>query len=345
MSKTKIICTIGPASEKPAILLAMISAGMDVARLNFSHGNHEEHQQRLNVIRELSGKAGHEVKILQDLEGLRIRIGTFKDGTRTSIEVKQKQIVVLTNQEIVSDFEIIPLDFLGPLPAINSGDFIYIDDGNIALQAIDVSEKFAKCEIVVPGDIKEHKGVNIPNANFPPQDITEKDRLDLEFGIKNRVDFIAQSFVQGQQDIINVRDNISKYGFECQLIAKIENGRGVENLAEIMDVSDGIMIARGDLGVSLPIYEVPILQKRIIKICGQKRKFVITATQMLESMTGNPRPTRAEVSDVANAVLDGSDYVMLSGETAIGEYPVETVSMMKKIINYTERPQDNYELI
>jgi pyruvate kinase len=337
MSRTGIICTIGPSSEKPEILQAMISAGMDIARLNFSHGNHKEHQQRLDVIRKLSRETRHEVKILQDLEGLRIRIGTFKDRSRTSIEVKRRQIVLLANQEVVGDHELIPLDYKGPLHAIHVGDFIYIDDGNIALRAIDVSARFVQCEVVVPGDIKEHKGVNIPNASFPSQGLTEKDRLDLEFGIENRVDFIAQSFVRNKQDIIGIRDVISRDGFGCQLIAKIENKNGVENLAEILDVSDGIMIARGDLGVSLPIYEIPILQKKIIKSCGQSGKIVITATQMLESMTTSQRPTRAEVSDVANAVLDGSDYVMLSGETAIGEYPVETVRMMKNIIDYTEQ--------
>ncbi len=342
MSKTGIICTIGPSSENPAILRAMIGAGMNVARLNFSHGNHQEHQQRLDVVRRLSGEAGRDVKILQDLEGLRVRIGTFKDKTRTSFVLKQKQIVILTNREMGGDREMIPLDYQGSLHAIAAGDFIYIDDGNIALKVIDVVENFVRCEVVVPGEIKEHKGVNIPDADFPFQGVTEKDRLDLEFGLKNKVDFIAQSFVRDRQDIIAIRDFISRQGFGCQLIAKIENRTGVENLENILDVSEGLMIARGDLGVSLPIYEIPVLQKKIIKVCGQRGKIVITATQMLESMTGNPRPTRAEVSDVANAVLDGSDYVMLSGETAIGKYPVETVGMMKKIIDYTERAPGFY---
>jgi pyruvate kinase len=337
MSKTGIICTIGPSSEKPAILKAMIDAGMDIARLNFSHGNHKEHQQRLDVIRTLNRESRHDVKILQDLEGMRIRIGTFRDRSRTSILLKQRQIVILGHQEVVGDYETIPLDYHGPLHAIHADDFIYIDDGNIALRAIDVSEQFVQCEVVVPGDVKEHKGVNIPNASFPFQGLTEKDRRDIEFGIENKVDFIAQSFVRDKQDVTDIRDVISRSGYSCQLIAKIENKDGVTNLASIMDVADGIMIARGDLGVSLPIYEIPILQKKIIKICAQNGRIVVTATQMLESMTTNQRPTRAEVSDVANAVLDGSDYVMLSGETAIGEYPVETVSMMKNIIDYTER--------
>jgi pyruvate kinase len=184
----------------------MINAGMDVARLNFSHGNHDEHQRRLDVIRQLSRETGHEVKILQDLEGLRIRIGTFKNRSRTSIALKEKQIVLLSKQEIDGDYETIPLDYPGPLHAINSGDFIYIDDGNIALKVVDVSEKFVRCEVVVSGEIKEHKGVNIPNANFPSQGLTEKDRHDIEFGIKNRVDFIAQSFVRDKQDIVRIRD-------------------------------------------------------------------------------------------------------------------------------------------
>ena len=335
MSKTGIICTIGPSSDSPATLMGMMDAGMDIARLNFSHGNHDEHQRRLDVIWKLNRETGREVKILQDLEGMRIRIGAFKKGTRTTMVLKEGQIVLLANQEIDSDHETIPLDYDGSLEVIKVGNFVYIDDGNIALKVIDVSENSVKCEVAVSGEIKEHKGVNIPDAIFPSRGLTEKDRLDLAFGIENRVDFIAQSFVRNEQDIVGIRDVISKDNFTCKLIAKIENREGVENLTEILNASDGIMVARGDLGVSLPIYEIPILQKKIIKTCGQKGKIAITATQMLESMTGNLRPTRAEVSDVANAVLDGSDYVMLSGETAIGEYPVETISMMKKIIDYT----------
>ncbi|MFH2037031.1 MAG: pyruvate kinase [Candidatus Zixiibacteriota bacterium] len=343
MSNAKIICTVGPASEKPDVLEAMITAGMNIARLNFSHGTHDQHQQRLDVIRKLSGDMGREVRILADLEGLRIRIGDFKDKTRTAIKIKPKQIVTLSNQDMADQSEIIPLDYHGSLMVINPDDFIYIDDGNIALKVIDVTEQSVRCEVVIAGDIKEHKGINIPNADFPSQGLTKKDRRDLEFAIKNKVDFIAQSFVREKRDITIIGEVMAENNFECQLVSKIENKDGVKNLAEIIDVSDGIMIARGDLGVSLPIYEIPILQKKIIRICLQNKKIAITATQMLESMTENLRPTRAEVSDVANAVLDGTDYVMLSGETAVGKYPVETVAMMQKVIDYTEQSENNFD--
>ncbi|MFQ6007733.1 MAG: pyruvate kinase, partial [Candidatus Zixiibacteriota bacterium] len=210
-------------------------------------------------------------------------------------------------------------------------------------KTFEVTEQFVRCEVVVPGRVKERKGINIPDAKFPSRKLTEKDCLDLQFGIQNKVDFIAQSFVRNRRDIADIRKFLAASNFDCQIIAKIENKEGIENLDEILDVADGIMIARGDLGVSLPIYEVPILQKMIIKKCRQYGKITITATQMLESMTLNFRPTRAEVSDVANAIIDGSDYVMLSGETAIGKYPVEVVSMMKKIIDFTEQSLDSRE--
>jgi pyruvate kinase len=345
MAKTGIICTIGPSSEKTGTLREMIEAGMSVARLNFSHSNRMDHQRRIDTLRRLNREYACNVKILQDLEGFRIRIGSFEDRAGGTIELREKQIVFLSNQTIRHDYETIPLDYRGPLQVIKTGDFIYIDDGNIALKATNVTETFVQCKVVIPGSLKEHKGVNIPDARFPFKGLTEKDRLDLQFGIKNKVDFIAQSFVRNRQDIADIKDFIAENNFSCRSIAKIENKDGIENLDEILDVADGIMVARGDLGVSLPIYEVPILQKMIIKKCKQQKKIVITATQMLESMTENLRPTRAEVSDVANAILDGSDYVMLSGETAIGKHPVETISMMKKIIDFTEQPLASNENI
>ncbi|PKK82961.1 MAG: pyruvate kinase [candidate division Zixibacteria bacterium HGW-Zixibacteria-1] len=339
MAMTGIICTIGPSSDKDNMLGEMIEAGMNVARLNFSHGNHGDHQKRIDALGRLNRESAGNVRIMQDLEGFRIRIGSFEDRAADTIELKEKQIVFLSNQITKHDSDTIPLDYQGSLQVIKAGDFIYIDDGNIALRATNVTENSVQCEVVNPGILKEHKGVNIPDARFPFKGLAEKDRHDLEFGIKNKVDFIAQSFVRSRQDITDIRDFISKTNFSCQLIAKIENKDGIENLDEILDVADGIMVARGDLGVSLPIYEVPILQKMIIKKCEQRGKTVITATQMLESMTENLRPTRAEVSDVANAILDGSNYVMLSGETAVGKHPVETISMMKKIIDFTEQSQ------
>lgn len=337
MRNAGIISTIGPSSESSDTLREMIAAGMSVARLNFSHSNHTDHQKRIDNLKELRGNPSSGVKILQDLEGFRIRIGSFKAETGGIIELRKKQTVLLGNRASSREDQAIPLDYRGSLRVIQPGDFIYIDDGNIALKTIHASDTSVQCEVVIPGDLKEHKGVNIPNAKFPFEGLTEKDRRDVQFGIKNEVDFIAQSFVRNKKDIVDIRDFIADHNYSCPLIAKIENKDGIENLDEILDVADGIMVARGDLGISLPIYEVPILQKTIIKKCRQINKFVITATQMLESMTEHSRPTRAEVSDVANAILDGSDYVMLSGETAVGKHPVETIRMMKKIVDFTEQ--------
>jgi pyruvate kinase len=339
MRKTGIICTIGPSSSKANILKGMAEAGMNLARLNFSHGAHQDHQKRIKTIKRINTEYSLDVKILQDLEGFRIRIGEFNDNKNGAVQLTEKQVVVLSNQKINSEYPVIPLDYQGTLTAIKPGNDIYIDDGNILLRAVKVTKKYVNCLVVIPGNLKEHKGVNIPEAEFPFTDLGEKDRNDLEFGIANGVDFVAQSFVRNKQDMIDLRNIISARNYDCKLIAKIENQDGLKNVDEILDVSDGIMVARGDLGVSLPIYEVPIFQKRIIKKCRERNKIAITATQMLESMIINYRPTRAEVSDVANAILDGSDYVMLSGETAVGKYPVETVEMMKNIIDFTEQSQ------
>ncbi len=335
MVRTKIICTLGPSSENVTVLRKMMLAGMDVARFNFSHGTHAEHQNRVNLIRQLNKKYRRRVRILQDLEGYRIRIGKFKN--RKAIQLKKKQTILLTNKNKMSGAEIIPFDYKGPLRDIKIGSFIYIDDGNICLKTKSRTKNYVKAEVIVPGIVKENKGVNIPDIKLKFKDMTEKDKIDLSFGIKNGVDFIAQSFVRTKRDILKIRDFIGSSGLNCRIIAKIENRDGIKNIDEILDSSDGIMIARGDLGVSLPIYEVALLQKMIIRKCNRKKKFVITATQMLESMTENARPTRAEVSDVTNAILDGSDYLMLSGETAAGAHPPLVVKMMNDIIKFTER--------
>jgi pyruvate kinase len=313
----------------------MMLAGMDVARLNFSHGNHAGHQSRIGLIRQLNKKYYRHIRILQDLEGYRIRVARFRDGK--PLELKKKQTVLLTNKYSFSVRGVIPFDYPGRLKDIKVGSFIYIDDGNIALQVKQRGSNYLQAEVAVGGTVKENKGINIPGVKLSFKGLTAKDRIDLRFAIRERVDFIAQSFVRDKQDIINVRDFINRNGFNCSLIAKIENREGIKNIDEIIDVSDGIMVARGDMGVSLPIYEVPVLQKIIIKKCSQRKKFVITATQMLESMTEHLRPTRAEVSDVANAIIDGSDYVMLSAETAAGSYPVEAVKMMNNVIKFTEQ--------
>lgn len=332
LAKTKIIATLGPASEKRTVLRKMILAGMDVARLNFSHGNHATHLNLINIIRALNKKYKRHIRILQDLEGYRIRIGHLAGD---AIDLKKKDMILLTNKKSKCEKGVIPLDYDGALSDIKTGSFIYIDDGNIALLVKARRMGYLKVEVIAGGRIKSNKGVNIPDIKLKFKDLTKKDKLDLAFGIKHKVDFIAQSFVRNKQDIINIQKEISSKA-RYQLIAKIENRDGIKNIDQILDVVDGIMIARGDMGVSLPIYQVPVIQKMIIKKCKQRKKFAITATQMLESMTEHLRPTRAEVSDVANAILDGSDYVMLSEETAAGLYPFETVKMMDKIIKFTE---------
>jgi len=342
MVKTKIICTLGPSSENITTLRKMILAGMDVARLNFSHGSHEEHMARINLIRKLNKKYRRRVRILQDLEGYRIRIGKFRGKSKKSIELKKWQKVYLSNQENLRGSGVIPLDYDGSLADLKPESFIYIDDGYIALRIKSISKKHIQAEVIMPGILKENKGVNIPGVKFKFKDLTEKDKVDLRFGIKNEVDFIAQSFVRNKKDVFGVRKFVGCAGNNPRIIAKIESREGIKNIDEIIKAADGIMIARGDLGVSLPIYEVPMLQKMIIKKCLKKKKMVITATQMLESMTENARPTRAEVSDIANAILDESGYLMLSAESAVGAYPVRAVKMMNDIIKFTEYALKNH---
>jgi pyruvate kinase len=253
------------------------------------------------------------------------------------IELIKGGTVTLINKLQTDKKDVIPFDYTGSLSDIKTGCHIFMDDGNIALKVRGRNKNGISAEVVVGGMLKEHKGINIPDINLKFEGLTDKDKNDLLFGIANKVDFIAQSFVRDSDDILCVREFINHYGFNCPLIAKIENRQGIGNIDRILKVCEGIMIARGDMGVSLPIYEVPMMQKMIIKKCASCRDFVITATQMLESMTENIRPTRAEVSDVANAIIDGSDYVMLSGETAAGRYPVEAVKMMSDIIKFTEK--------
>ena len=330
-AKAKIICTLGPASDSVTVLRKMMRAGMDVCRLNFSHGSHKDHAQRIEAVRRLNRTYRRRLRILQDLEGFRIRIGSLK----APVPLKKRQTVLLSNRKGTGG-RIIPFDYEGDIRDIRKGSLVFIDDGQIALLVKEVTRRALKTRVVTPGTIRPHKGINIPGVRLAFKDLTAKDRRDIAFGITHRVDFVAQSFVRNAKDILNVREALGAFQKKCKVIAKIENAEGIRNIDKILDVADGIMIARGDLGVSLPIYQVPVLQKRLIKKCRQRRKSVITATQMLESMTEHARPTRAEVSDVANAVLDGSDYVMLSGETAIGRFPVQTVRMMDQIIKFTE---------
>ncbi len=332
LAKTKIIATLGPASKTRTTLRKLMLAGMDVARLNFSHGTHAQHLKAIKIIKDLNKNYRRHIRILQDLEGYRMRIGDIPGG---GIELKKKQVVVLANKPPHAEKGIIPLDYDGSLSDIKKGSFIYIDDGYIALSVKAHTKNYIRAEVVMPGKVKSNKGVNIPHIRLKFKELTKKDKQDLDFGLKNKVDFIAQSFVRNKRDILNIRKHI-KSNSACRVIAKIENREGINNIDEILDVADGIMIARGDMGVSLPIYQVPVIQKFLIKKCRRRKRFVITATQMLETMTEHIRPTRAEVSDVANAIFDGTDYVMLSGETAAGQYPVEAVKMMDNIIKFTE---------
>lgn len=332
MVKTKIICTIGPASGSYPALRKMMLAGMDVARLNFSHGDLGQRAKVINLVRTLNRKYSRRLGILGDLEGYRIRIGELKN----QIPLKKRQMLVLSSEAILRDKNSIPFDYEGPISDIKNNSFIYIDDGNIALKVKSRGRGRLHAEVIVPGVLKGRKGINIPDINLRFSGLTDKDKKDIEFSVKNKLDFIAQSFVRSRKDILSFRDSVKDRLPDCKIIAKIENRQGVKNIDEIIAVSDGIMVARGDMGVSLPIYEIAVIQKMIIKKCNRMKKFVITATQMLESMTENLRPTRPEVTDVANALLDGSDYLMLSAETAAGKYPVESVNMMNQIIKFTE---------
>ncbi|MFC1645741.1 pyruvate kinase [Candidatus Omnitrophota bacterium] len=331
--KTKIIATVGPASNDSTTLRKMMVAGLDVVRLNFSHGNPSEHLSRINLVRTLNKKYLRHIRILQDLEGFRIRIGRLEKP----LLLNKRKIVYIKKEGVGGQAKSIPLDFEGDLSDFTKGQRIFIDDGNIVLKIIASSQEAIKCQVEVGGLLKQRKGVNIPGARFKFSQLSQKDRDDINFGIENRVDYIAQSFVRTRKDIRVIKEIIKPQLPSCKIIAKIENRQGIDNIDEIIDESDGIMIARGDMGVCIPIYEIAIVQKQIIKKCNKKRKFVITATQMLESMTEHLRPTRAEVTDVTNAIIDGTNFVMLSAETAAGKYPVQSVDMMNRIIKFTEK--------
>ena len=330
--KTKILATLGPSSSTPAMLRKLYRAGLDAVRLNFSHGKLEEHAANVSLVRALNRKLRRHILILQDLKGNRIRIGHLKNP----LELKKRQPVSLVQADTSNKPGVIPFDYEGSLKVIKKGQFIYIDDGNIALEVKGIGRDSLSCEVAVGGTLKERKGVNIPLARLDFPLLSDEDRTDIAFGLTLKPDFIAQSFVRSRADVLAVARLVKPRLPSCKIIAKIEAREAMKNLEEIADAADGIMVARGDMGVMFPLWEVPMHQKRIIKLCNRLGKPVITATQMLETMTGNPIPTRAEVSDVANAVLDGTDYVMLSAETAAGKYPEEAVRMMNQIVKYTE---------
>jgi pyruvate kinase len=335
MPRTKIIATLGPASSSYTVLRKMFAAGLDVVRLNFSHGSHKQHLGLIELVRRLNRKYRRHIRIMQDLEGLRIRVGRFK-GAKTRF-LKNRTVVWLSNEAEACGPRTIPFDYKGDLDRLKPKQLIFIDDGNLVLRIKSTSVNSIKAVVVEGGVLKERKGINIPDVDLEFEGITTKDKKDIEFGIKHRVDYIALSFVRDENDIRQAAALIKPRLPKCRLVAKIENRQAIENIDGIIEAADGIMIARGDMGVAIPIYEVPIIQKRIIRKSNAAGKFVITATQMLEHMTEHSRPTRAEVTDVANAIIDGTDFVMLSAETAVGRFPYQSVLMMNDIIKFTEK--------
>lgn len=334
MRKTKIVCTIGPASNSREIIGELIKSGMDVARLNFSHGTHELHRIVESFVRKESIRQNKVISILQDLQGIKIRIGDVEGG---SLSIKTGDEVLLRPGNSISNKKNIFISYPALLKDVMEGDRILIDDGNIKLSVIDRSRKALKARVIEGGILSSKKGVNLPSSKTTMPSFTEKDQRDLEFGLKLGVDYVAVSFVRTPHDIELILKWARKRGLKLPpLIAKIERPEALDNINGIVDITDGIMVARGDLGVEVPIEKVPVIQKTLIDLANKKGKLIITATQMLESMTEHSRPTRAEATDVANAVLDGTDALMLSAETASGKYPVESVRMMDTIIRYTE---------
>lgn len=334
MKKTKIVCTIGPASEDKKILTHLIASGMNVARLNFSHGDYEEHQGRIDTIKEIRQKLNQPIAILLDTKGPEIRTKKFKDG---GVFLKEGSMFTLTVGDELGDENKCSTTYDHLAEELKKGDVVLIDDGLIKLTVREIKGKDVILRVDNGGPVKNHKSINIPGVNIKLPALTEKDTNDLLFGIKNDVDFVAASFIRSKEDVFAIREVLNNNGGEdIHIISKIENRQGVDNIDEIIEASDGIMVARGDLGVEIPAEEVPIVQKDIIKKCNYVGKPVITATQMLDSMINNPRATRAEVTDVFNAIFDGTDAIMLSGETAAGKYPIEAVQTMGIIAESAE---------
>lgn len=342
MRKTKIVATIGPASSSPKIIDELLLAGANVFRLNFSHGTQEEHRVVISDIRGAALRLDLPVAILLDLRGPKIRTGLLEKG---SIELKPGQMITITTEEIKGNERVISTTYKELPKDVKPGDRILIDDGLMEVKVKAVSGNHVDCEVVYGGILKESKGMNLPGVNVSAPSLSKKDMDDLDFGISQGVDYIALSFVRKSADVVELKNYLKKNGVDIPVIAKIEKPEALTNLEAILEESDGIMVARGDLGVELSPEEVPIAQKKMIAMANAAGKSVITATQMLESMINNPRPTRAEASDVANAVFDGTDALMLSGETAVGKYPVKAVEMMAKIAVEAEGPALKQKLV
>ena len=338
MRKTKIICTIGPASENEETLTQMCLAGMNVARLNFSHGTCEDHQKKIDLINSVRDKLGLPIAIMLDTKGPEYRIKTFKDH---KVMLKDGDTFTFTVDDVEGNKERVSVNYKNLINEISVGDRILVNNGLLIFEVEQIKKNDAVCKVIVGGELSDRKSMNFPNHVMKGPYLSEQDKADLLFGIKNDVDFVAASFVSNKQDIQSVRKFLDENGgSDIDIIAKIENRSGVDNIDEICEIADGIMVARGDLGVEIPFVEVPAIQKYLIKKCRLLGKRVITATEMLESMIHNPRPTRAEISDVANAVYDGSSAVMLSGESASGKYPVDAVRNMAQIAEHTEKMID-----
>lgn len=330
MRRTKIICTLGPATDNKEVLKDMMRAGMNVARMNFSHGSHEEHKMRMDMVRECRKELGLPIGIMLDTKGPEIRLKTFKDGKVTLVD---NQTFTLTTREVEGDESIVSISYDGLPSDVSVGTRILIDDGLLGFEVLEVKDGTdIVCKCLNGGPLSNRKSINVPGIKLNMPFVSEKDRADIVFGLEQGIDFIAASFTRTKQDILDIKAILKEYGQEdVQIIAKIENMEGVDNVREILDEAAGLMVARGDLGVEVPFYELPEIQKHLIKTAISTGKRCVTATQMLDSMSKNPRATRAEVSDVANAVFDGTSAIMLSGETSVGKYPVDTVKTMALI--------------
>ena len=338
MRKTKIICTIGPASDNEATLTKMCKAGMDVARLNFSHGTHAEHKEMIEMIKHVREKLHMPIAIMLDTKGPEYRIKTFRDK---KITLNDGDEFIFTTDDVVGDETRVSVTYDNLIDELDVGDKILVNNGLVIFEVTSLEGSNAHCKVIAGGELSDKKSMHFPNKLLMQEYLSEQDKADLLFGIKNQVDFVAASFVSTKKDIQSIRGFLNENGGEdIDIIAKIENRAGVDNIDEICEIADGIMVARGDLGVEIPFVEVPSIQKYLIKKCRLLGKRVITATEMLESMITNPRPTRAEISDVANAVYDGSSAIMLSGETAAGKHPVSAVKNMAEIAEFTEQGID-----
>lgn len=337
MKKTKIVCTIGPKTESEEMLGKMLDAGMNVMRLNFSHGDYAEHGQRIQNLRAVMAKTGHQAAILLDTKGPEIRTMKLENGADVSLSAGQT-FTFTTNQGVVGNQDRVAVTYAGFAEDLQVGNTVLVDDGLIGMEVVAINGSEVVCKVLNNGDLGENKGVNLPGVSIQLPALAEKDKRDLIFGCEQGVDFVAASFIRKRSDVEEIRAHLQQHGGgHIQIISKIENQEGLNNFDEILEASDGIMVARGDLGVEIPVEEVIFAQKMMIEKCNQARKVVITATQMLDSMIKNPRPTRAEAGDVANAIIDGTDAVMLSGESAKGKYPLEAVRIMATICERTDK--------